>query len=499
MNTRLNACSLSAAVALCTIAGSAYSQVEVVYAIEAHAPGHPKSVVPGIEGGTFRNFPRPHRSPDGRRWVVVATMNGFTGTQDQALVTGVGLTGAAVAQESVTLDNSGETFAFFTNVSPRVLNDGRWISAVSGGDKVVEGNLAGTVTIVARGGTPIGAPPGVEFAANAFSSANLTAAGPSFLASIAIAPSGANEMGIVGAEAELSMPIDVPTGQAGETEYPIADVDANSFWTSDSGVRWLAQGRIANPDQAADKVLVVDGAVRIQEGSTLPGMAAPVSAITESFMEGNGDWYSRGSNADSTGWIVKNGAVVAQTGGAIAEGSSESWTTFLDVRGNGRGDFAIAGRTNAEPIRSDVLVVNGRFIVSRESDGVDLDNDGVNETELFLHVLQNRVMFADDGYVYFGSRLKPAADATADVTGSASSSSLLRVAACPADLGRTGGVAGADATLDNNDFIAFIDFFFARDRRADRGGTGGVPGADGAWDNNDFVVYIDEFFGGCGA
>ncbi len=68
---------------------------------------------------------------------------------------------------------------------------------------------------------------------------------------------------------------------------------------------------------------------------------------------------------------------------------------------------------------------------------------------------------------------------------------------CPADLGMRSGIAGSDGVLDNNDFIAFIDLYFAGDARADRGGQGGVPGADGEFDNNDFVVYIDEYFSGC--
>jgi hypothetical protein len=66
-----------------------------------------------------------------------------------------------------------------------------------------------------------------------------------------------------------------------------------------------------------------------------------------------------------------------------------------------------------------------------------------------------------------------------------------------ADLGSTGGTAGYDGVLDNNDFIVFIDYFFAQNPLADQGSTGGVPGADGVFDNNDFVVFIDHFFAGC--
>jgi hypothetical protein len=70
---------------------------------------------------------------------------------------------------------------------------------------------------------------------------------------------------------------------------------------------------------------------------------------------------------------------------------------------------------------------------------------------------------------------------------------------CTADVGSTGGVAGPDGTLDNNDFIAFIDAFFNGDMLiADLGKTGGVAGTDNALNNNDFIVYIDAFFAGCG-
>ncbi|HZW07184.1 MAG TPA: GC-type dockerin domain-anchored protein [Phycisphaerales bacterium] len=71
------------------------------------------------------------------------------------------------------------------------------------------------------------------------------------------------------------------------------------------------------------------------------------------------------------------------------------------------------------------------------------------------------------------------------------------VASCgPADIGSIGGIPGPDSRLDNNDFIVFIDYFFARSGVADVGSTGGVAGSDNAWDNNDFVVYIDMFFSG---
>ncbi len=67
----------------------------------------------------------------------------------------------------------------------------------------------------------------------------------------------------------------------------------------------------------------------------------------------------------------------------------------------------------------------------------------------------------------------------------------------PADIGVAGGEPGHDMLLDNNDFIAFITYFFAQDPVADLGVAGGEPGSDGLYDNNDFIAFITFFFAGC--
>jgi hypothetical protein len=63
-----------------------------------------------------------------------------------------------------------------------------------------------------------------------------------------------------------------------------------------------------------------------------------------------------------------------------------------------------------------------------------------------------------------------------------------------ADVGAQGGEHGSDHTLDNNDFIVFIDYFFSHDSRADFGIQGGLHGHDGLFDNNDFIAFVDTFF-----
>ena len=67
----------------------------------------------------------------------------------------------------------------------------------------------------------------------------------------------------------------------------------------------------------------------------------------------------------------------------------------------------------------------------------------------------------------------------------------------PADLGKAGGLPGSDGLLDNNDFIAFINYFFTNNPAADLGVGGGGPGSDGLFDNNDFISFITLFFDGC--
>lgn len=67
----------------------------------------------------------------------------------------------------------------------------------------------------------------------------------------------------------------------------------------------------------------------------------------------------------------------------------------------------------------------------------------------------------------------------------------------PADVGAAGGLPARDGRKDNNDFVVFVDLFFARDTRADLGSAGGVLGFDGQFDSNDFVVFVDQFFTWC--
>jgi hypothetical protein len=146
--------------------------------------------------------------------------------------------------------------------------------------------------------------------------------------------------------------------------------------------------------------------------------------------------------------------------------------------------------------------VTGRFFVACSA-----HVDGTFASYTARQDLQSGQVFGANAFLYWGRDFNP-------ITFSGYSNRVQRtgVAAvmvravgrvpappCPADIGSTGGAPGSDGVLDNNDFVVFIDRFFAHAPGADVGSTGGVHGSDGAWDNNDFIVFIDQFFAGCGA
>jgi hypothetical protein len=71
---------------------------------------------------------------------------------------------------------------------------------------------------------------------------------------------------------------------------------------------------------------------------------------------------------------------------------------------------------------------------------------------------------------------------------------IYRLAILAADRGGAGGIQGSDGAVSNDDFIVFINQFFASDVRADIGSAGGVSLPDGDFDNNDFISFINLFF-----
>ena len=102
-----------------------------------------------------------------------------------------------------------------------------------------------------------------------------------------------------------------------------------------------------------------------------------------------------------------------------------------------------------------------------------------------------------NGWFHLGL-FRPAADAFGYQGSSLAITNAVVPASCVVDVGSQGGIAAPDDSLDNNDFIVFIDRYFSGDLAvADMGKQGGLFGPDNILDNNDFIAFIEAFFDGC--
>jgi hypothetical protein len=476
----------------------------LVYGNVGQIGDSPKSVVPGglpgFPDARFKNFNnRIFRSPTTNQWELVVTTNATPATADQVMLVGSGLTGTVWAQEGVTEYAPGLPISFASGTRlefPRINDSGQWAMAfrTAGGvstgeaDQVVRWNGA-TFDVIAKPNDPVPAQSGVTWFGG-FTAASIANNGAvSFLGVVnpGIAATDSafmNNGNLLVAEVNVS----IPTGQSpasGNAQW--ADIDSGEFYTSADGLHWIALGEVG-VNTAADKVVVVDNAVVIQEGSVIAGSSftSPVSSISTSFgiwMEPNGDWFAKGSNVDGIDWIVKNGAVIVAEGQAVAPGSGLVWETFRTVRGNNRGDYVISGNASGDTLTDDLLVFNGQRVLAHESDPVDLNGNGVFDDTLFLGAIQDHGALTDDGNFVFASRLKNSATATGGFGTDPNNASLVLVRACRADINGSGSVTVQD-------IFDFLAAYFGNSPTADINLSGAIS-------VQDIFDFLAAYFAGC--
>ncbi|HZW08203.1 MAG TPA: GC-type dockerin domain-anchored protein, partial [Phycisphaerales bacterium] len=398
---------------------------------------------------------------------------------------------------------------------------------------VVKGTVAGGVSMVIKQGDAATA---AELAGRTYvtlSSSTIQSNGSVSFAATLSGDSNTNAAFLSnnGAQVRAQKGVTVPANAATVLDFLDRDdqSDGRGFMVSADGARWIGTGTVDSPNTTDDNVVVVDGTVVVREGS-------PVGSFTDGAgwatfgsqqipwaqMLADGTWFVHGYNPATAGfnqgqdWVIRNGTVIASTGAPIASGSTETWSdnvlqrAFFLEAGAGT-DYVVGGLTSrsapangSDTATDGVVVFGGTDVLVREGAPVEVvSTDGSQTvTTRYLNLINDNRSFVAGGTLYMAATLRNA-DSVCEGSFGNLPQALVAVDlpdtnTCLADLGSTGGVPGADGVLNNNDFVVFIDFFFAQNPLADQGSTGGVPGADGQWNNNDFVVFIDNFFAGCG-
>ncbi|HTF90536.1 MAG TPA: hypothetical protein VK843_19115, partial [Planctomycetota bacterium] len=196
-------------------------------------------------------------------------------------------------------------------------------------------------------------------------------------------------------------------------------ITANAFYSSFDGAHWVAAGRIVG-STSTDDVLVIDGAVVLQEGAAVAGSPLLLGAILDNNITGQGTWYARGRDNSSTSstapdWFVRQGTLIARTGDPLSP-SENYGDSFSAVAANDSGDWALIANTNAAAASNDVLVFNGTVLL-REGDPVDVDGNGFFDDGAFIGRGNNtlaafgadKLRMSDSGVIYVVANLNDGA------------------------------------------------------------------------------------------
>lgn len=543
--------SLLAGVVLAAITSSAWAQPEAVYSSVLLDPNnlvpHPTAIVPdnavpgpnnpnepnGVaEGDIFSSFDRPERSPDGSRWMMLARTLGST-SFDAVYITGVGVEGALRIRERTTQIVAGRTPDSMADRDVAIADNGDYLVTLgldgdSANDEVLVFGFGepgdandpsipfvieyaeGQVVDEPNNGLDPNLPAGVIYGSFNYS-ANLANGGTQ------LAFGWDNTGGGIGSADDVMfflMPetppvardgATIPGNQLGGGGDVMENFTNTSFHVAENGTDWLIQGNLNTPGSVDDNVVLVarnnnDPNVVLQEGAMLGSLSGTISSITLPKMEANGDWFARGKNddANTTGWCVKNGAVVAASGDAVPGGemgetwdptvwTSSSGVTFFIVTGNNNGDYVYGGFTsNADPDRNaawiyvDAADPNNPTIILRNGDQIDLDRDG-NVDDVFVYFSSLTTaspkplggFLTDDGWFYTTIDIRNGAG---DDLGEA----LIRIEvapapACPEDVDGSG-------TIDSTDLSILLSNF---------GTTSGASPSDGDIDGDGDVDSTD--------
>lgn len=389
--------------------------------IHTNLPGDPTAQVPGHPGIEFgpgtgtTHFDRPFGSPNGN-WILSADTTYPTTEDEVILVNDVVTAREGTAAPWTMGENTG-----LIDTKLGINDAGEWVFATNTdgpatADDYIVFVSGGTFSAAAQEGQPIPALPGATWD-DTLDSAVVASDGTVGLSADLVdgVPTTQDDVLVLGATLLAQEGVTVPTGQVGTEFWENFALDG--FWIAADGSSWIAEGDLTGAT-ATDEVVVVDGAVVVQEGVVLAGSGFPnpvdAAGIVGIHMDAAGNWFVRGNNdVSEDDWIYGNGAVLATLGAPIFTGSAEVWSDaefadcfFLHVGGAG-GHFVIGGVSDGPTAANGVLVLDATDEVLRESDPFDLDGNGMFDDDTFFNTFGNDDgVLTDAGLFYFTATIK---------------------------------------------------------------------------------------------
>ncbi len=476
--------------------------------ISNYAPSSSSDVPgqPGVKFATGLTPGVPVFSPDGRNWLQFWDTDQAT-TQDGVLVRSINGTISVAVQEGVTtlpntaqpstfvgvygINNAGQ-YAFGGTDNGGVTTTDGFVVKWDGANLVEiarEGSAASAATF---GTTWSGTRNAVQIATDGTVAFLHTVAGLTTTTDTFILKNDGNT--VVAQEGVTSPGNQQGAGGLWQT-FDSAGPGTGIYFNADHST-YIASGD-TSAATTEDKFVVVNGNVVIQEGFPITGFTSNASAVNGLAIAPNATatsgWMAYGSNADTQDWVVRNGAVVAQTDAPIFAGSTENFDdapfagTFFMIGINNRGDYVVGGTTNSTNDRANaVIVLNNQTVLARENDPIDLNNNGAFDDGVYLSVfVDDRLTLTNDA-LFAVVRLRDQNAALCGGTITDIGQALIRIPlppSCPADFNGVGG-------LTVQDIFDYLTAYFSADPRADFNGAGGIT-------VQDIFDYLSAYFSGC--
>lgn len=505
----------NAVAAVFLAAGAAHAQApapaKVLYSTISTSP---TSQIPGAAPGTlFSGFRRPYPSPDGSKWIMAAS-NGSASAFNVLLLGSGNTATAAVLPGAVTPWNSATNFVLFRR-NAGINNAGQWaIGATDNSGSLTDGliikDLGAGIVVHARETDPafgdLGSG-GAQFAGT-LDSASIDNAGiVSFYSTLKNTSGGTSDDSAIwyGSTAVAQEGVTEPGNQPMGDSSLIASFRDTRYYRSPDGSTYI-EGAQLGGSTTRDQIILVNGDIVAQEGVTVVSDCAQTlgnssAGLGETNMGQGGDWFFRGNCGVFAGgaaekfWVMRNGALVAEENQPIVPCAPERWARrsftpacFFTSIGDSANNYLVGGASDIlDETFSGVLVLNGRRVVMRSNDPVDLDGNGLLDDNVYIRALR-----FDDAFITPppNRRLFVIADLKdTQMVGNSIGVALVMKRIwdeCPADFNDNGEIAVAD-------LFDYLDAWFATNGLTDACFPADVDGVQGV-DVVDLFFYLDLWF-----